>query len=356
MSNEQKKTLASDDRSLQVSSALNEIALSRIWAILCARRMLIVAVFGVLVMLAVVKVYFTPPVYLATIQFWAPTQGDIDFLTRVEVGVTGRDKDSIYTPDYVFQRFQRNFTNEAWFSEFASQWYSGQQGAATNFMSGTRPGLSEPTGGDSSLLEGRLEWSSPVEAVDLLAGYSRFVLDATSNELAEELRSLISAHVEDIDRRMGAQRMSSEAARVKQVALLDENIAIARALDLKKPALLEGKTGVTVVIADFESMPVYYRGYAALEAEKKALLNRKNNDLFVAGLEPLVMERALLVGMEVVPEKIKVARIPAGANARSSAIRPKAALTIAVAAVLGLVLGIAAALLMNSVVGTTVRL
>jgi len=205
-------------------------------------------------------------------------------------------------------------------------------------------------------LEGRLEWSSPVEAADLLAGYSHFVLDTTSNELAEELRSLVSAHVEDIDRQMGAKRMASEAGRVKQVALLDENIAIARALDFKKPVLLEGKAGGAVVIADFESMPVYYRGYAALEAEKEALLNRKNNDPFVVGLETLVMERALFVGMEVVPEKIKVARISAGANARSSAIRPKAALTIAFAAVLGLALGIAAALLMNSVVGTKARL
>jgi chain length determinant protein (polysaccharide antigen chain regulator) len=90
-------------------------------------------------------------------------------------------------------------------------------------------------------------------------------------------------------------------------------------------------------------------GYKLLEKEKAVLLNRKTDDPFIPQLRTIQTKIGQLEEMEVNPKKFKVVEIDQMAMPPNKPAKPKKALIVAVAGVLGLMLGIFIALIRRAI-------
>ncbi|SDU38454.1 Wzz/FepE/Etk N-terminal domain-containing protein [Pseudomonas orientalis] len=181
-----------------------------------------------------------------------------------------------------------------------------------------------------------------------------------------------------------ALRAQLKTLRTDRMAQLAEAIGIAKSLGINKPttpsslgdAERVSSNSVMRTEVNNQQIPLYFMGVEALEAEKRALnqrnsddfaeariaqiakelqllqsnrqvevLNRRENeDIFLAGVEPLRAEMARLRNLNIDMSRIKLVAIDRAAMEPLSAIKPKKTLIIIAGIVAGLVLGIAFAL------------
>jgi LPS O-antigen subunit length determinant protein (WzzB/FepE family) len=177
-----------------------------------------------------------------------------------------------------------------------------------------------------------------------------------------------------------ALRVQLKTLRVDRVAQLNEAIGIAKSLGIKKPttpsslgdAERAGSSSVMRTEVNNQQVPLYFMGVDALEAERNALNQRKsddfaevriaqiakelqmlqsnrqvevlnrreNEDLFLAGVEPLRAEMARLRNLNFDMSRIKLVAIDRAAMDPLSAIKPKKALIIFGGLIAGLLLSI----------------
>ncbi|AZE88316.1 Wzz/FepE/Etk N-terminal domain-containing protein [Pseudomonas orientalis] len=196
-----------------------------------------------------------------------------------------------------------------------------------------------------------------------------------------EADNLKRAQLLDELKALRAQLKTLRADRMSQLA---EAIGIAKSLGINKPttpsslgdAERASSNSVMRTEVNNQQIPLYFMGVEALEAEKRALnqrhsddfaeariaqiakelqllqsnrqvevLNRRENeDIFLAGVEPLRAEMARLRNLNIDMSRIKLVAIDRAAMEPLSAIKPKKTLIIIGGIVAGLVLGIAFAL------------
>lgn len=184
---------------------------------------------------------------------------------------------------------------------------------------------------------------------------------------------------------LSALRQQLKTARKFRIAQLDESIKIARSLGIIKPTApsalgdtaYKNPTNVIRTEVNYQQIPLYFMGAESLEAERTALLQRKsdeftevrvaqifhelqvlqenreiemlkkrsNEDLFLANVEEQRSERLRLSELNIDSQALQLVDIDRYALQPASPIRPKKPLLIVLGAVLGLILGIAVALL-----------
>ncbi|WP_248752113.1 Wzz/FepE/Etk N-terminal domain-containing protein [Pseudomonas sp. MWU15-20650] len=177
-----------------------------------------------------------------------------------------------------------------------------------------------------------------------------------------------------------ALRMQLKARRADRMAQLSEAIGIAKSLGIRKPSspssLGEGERGGAVSMMRTEinnqQVPLYFMGVEALDAERAALsqrksddfteqriaqiakelqllqsnrqievLNqRKNEDLFLKGVEPMRAEIARLRNLNMDMGKLQLVAIDKRAVEPASPIKPNKLLIVVLGAFLGVLLGI----------------
>ncbi|CRM31791.1 chain-length determining protein [Pseudomonas fluorescens] len=181
-----------------------------------------------------------------------------------------------------------------------------------------------------------------------------------------------------------ALRAQLKTLRTDRMSQLAEAIGIAKSLGINKPttpsslgdAERASSNSVMRTEVNNQQIPLYFMGVEALEAEKRALnqrnsddfaeariaqiakelqllqsnrqvevLNRRENeDIFLAGVEPLRAEMARLRNLNIDMSRIKLVAIDRAAMEPLSAVKPKKLLIIMGGIIAGLVLGIAFAL------------
>lgn len=187
-----------------------------------------------------------------------------------------------------------------------------------------------------------------------------------------ETDSLRRAQLQD---ELKALRAQLKTGRTDRVAQLNEAIAIARSLGIRKPstpsALGEsdrnGSSSVMRTEINSQQIPLYFMGVEALEAERAALMQRKsddftegriaqiakelqllqsnreievlnrreNEDMFLAGVQPVRAEVARLSNLNIDMSRLKLVTIDKQALEPLRPVKPKKVLVI----LLGLVLG-----------------
>lgn len=178
-----------------------------------------------------------------------------------------------------------------------------------------------------------------------------------------------------------ALRAQLKTLRTDRMSQLSEAMGIAKSLGINKPttpsslgdAERASSNSVMRTEVNNQQIPLYFMGVEALEAEKRALnqrnsddfaeariaqiakelqllqtnrqvevLNRRENeDIFLAGVEPLRAEMARLRNLNIDMSRIKLVAIDRAAMEPLSAIKPKKSLVIIGGIIAGLVLGIA---------------
>lgn len=93
----------------------------------------------------------------------------------------------------------------------------------------------------------------------------------------------------------------------------------------------------------------YMRGSKAIDAELSVLKNRQKDDPFIAGLRDIQEQVEYLKSIKIDPELVKVVRVDQSAQVPTSPIKPNKKLIVAVALVLGGMLGVFIALIRSAI-------
>lgn len=267
----------------------------------------------------------------------------------------------------------------------------------------------------------QLEYSKELDGPAIVNGLIQYAIERERTRLTEDLGVVITNKLESLQRdlnvlrvgyntdkevkitgltesdnlrklqledELSAIRLTLKTQRENRIKQLDEAIAIADSLGIKKPStpssLSEGTRVSGSVIkteVNNQNIPLYFMGTDALEAERKILLSRENDDftsgriveiqqelkllennrqiqilqsrenedLFLAELADKEKAIARLNGLKLNMDTLSLVTLDQLATQPSRAIKPKKIMIVAVGIVLGGMLGIFAALLRSAI-------
>ncbi|MCD7037895.1 Wzz/FepE/Etk N-terminal domain-containing protein [Pseudomonas sp. MAFF 311095] len=184
---------------------------------------------------------------------------------------------------------------------------------------------------------------------------------------------------------LSALRLQMKMQRVSRLAELAEAISIAKSIGINSPttpsamgaSAVRGAGQVMRTEVTNQKIPLYFMGTEALEAERTALAQRSNDDftnnrvaeiskelrmldvnrevevlnsrkdedIFLQGVEPLWAEEARLRGLSIDMSALKLVTVDRQAQEPLGPIKPKKALIIALSLMAGLMLGVLVALI-----------
>lgn len=267
----------------------------------------------------------------------------------------------------------------------------------------------------------QLEYSKQLNGPSIVNGLIRYATDVERERLTDDLKVVIDNKLDTINRKLEelrsgynaekevkvaqltekdtlkrlrlqdeleAIRLGLKTRRENRIKQLDEAIAIAASLGIKKPttpsSMSEGTRASGSVIkteVNNQNIPLYFMGTEALEAEKQSLLSRENDDfasgriveiaqelkllehnrqievlesrenedLFLAELAEQHKEISRLKGLKVNMDNLKMVSVDQFAAQPASPIKPKKTMIVAVGVVLGGMLGLFVALLRSAI-------
>ena len=269
---------------------------------------------------------------------------------------------------------------------------------------------------ESSYLRLELTYPASLDGVAILNGFVDYAINKQREQISADLKVIISNRLRELDAQINAARSSylsdkqgkiasfleadtlqkarledelkalrlqlkiEREARIQQ---LDEAIAIAKSLGITRPttpsAMADAAQGSSSRLVRTEitsqSIPLYFMGSQALQAERAALLKRttddftddrisqirkniqllevnrqvemlgkrSNEDVFLKDIEPLRAEVVRLGRLNTDMSHLGLASIDRKAQVPTDPVKPKKALIVALAVVLGLLLGLAIA-------------
>ena len=262
-----------------------------------------------------------------------------------------------------------------------------------------------------------LTYPASLDGVAVVNGLVQYSIDAVRKQIKADLETLIDNRLSQLDKNMAAARAAYEASKEVRIAQLseadalkraqlndelsalrqqlrtrrnnrinqlDEAIAIATSLGIRKPTTpsslgaseVTGQGSVIRTEVNNQQIPLYFMGSDALEAERKALRarrsddftepriaqiarelkllehnrqievleSRENEDLFLKDLAGWREEAARLRSLQFDAGSLKLVAIDQRAVEPRQPIKPKKALIVALALVLGGMLGVFVAL------------
>ncbi len=155
--------------------------------------------------------------------------------------------------------------------------------------------------------------------------------------------------INQLDSTIESARKVELDRRLDRVAQLKEAIVITESLKIGKPISDGPSLNINNVNkGEFQSFPLYMLGSDLLLAEKKVLESRENDDPFILVLRTLQQSLQQLESVQINKDKFGVVKIDLAAS-YGEKIKPKKSLILAVAGVLGLMLGVFVALIRRAI-------
>lgn len=349
--------LVLDPDSIQRSTAGDDISLLDLWAILARKRILIFGILAASLVTSVVIAYLTAPVYQATVHFQPQKFGAIEELDIPVYDSKDAQMDA-------FNKFQRNFMDRENLLDFfirkqLYKAYLNNHGNADTEIANTfeKKFLKDirlhEAGKGKGNLTATLNWKDAAEGAALLNEYSQEVIRKSTDQLVNKLNKKLLLRKEKIQTKIDLLRDSQQRATNDRLARLDEDINIAKELGIKRgKGLVEWHASNLIIDASVNQSTFFrgYEGYEVLEAEKRILQARKNNDPFTPGLNEELEELEYLDSIKIPDDLISVARMTSQATtALSPRIKPRKKLVIVIGGVFGLFLGVFMAFMSHAV-------
>ncbi|VAW48254.1 regulator of length of O-antigen component of lipopolysaccharide chains [hydrothermal vent metagenome] len=191
---------------------------------------------------------------------------------------------------------------------------------------------------------------SDVQVAEILNAIVQQAEQQTVNHIARQLKSEKRAQEQFVQQKISSARQVEQSRRLDRIAQLDEAIQITKGLNLNNPM----PSGPTLNVNNlnetggYEGVALYLLGSDLLEAAKKVLEQRKNDDAFIAKLRGWQESLQLLKSFKIEPEKFGVVQVDQAALFAEK-IKPNKGLVLAVAGVLGLMLGVFIALIRRAI-------
>lgn len=343
----------------------DEIDLFELWDGLVAEKLTIFAGFVITVLLATVYAFSVKPVYQAESYLLPPSVEKV--FPMNELAIVLDTDGGVNTPMSVFTQFQATLESRQTLKLVFDKYnlinsYNADIGslsemdkikaeklAFSKFIKDFS--INRPTGKEvSTAVSVSLALSlTAQEAADILNYLVTIAEQQTIHKIYKQILAEKQSRVGLLNDRISSVRKVASDKRLDRIAQLDEAIMITATLGIHKPV----SAGPTLNINNVNTEAVYNSalyllGSDLLNAEKSVLALRKNDDAFIPELRRLQEQLQKLQSLKVVESDFGVMKIDQVAI-YGDKIKPKKSLILAVAGVLGLMLGVFIALIRRAV-------
>ena len=187
-----------------------------------------------------------------------------------------------------------------------------------------------------------LAYSDPELVTQWLNQFIDFTNERTVHQLFSDVDSTIQAEIKRVRYQLASKFKLAEQRRHDRIISLQEALRVAKALGITEAGAFpmaadENPAGIAVNTAQ---VPLYMRGTKALETEITVLESRKSDEPFIQGLRDLQERLSFLEDLFVDADKLSAVTVDAVAKKPYRAERPRKLLLIAIAAMLGFMIGI----------------
>jgi chain length determinant protein (polysaccharide antigen chain regulator) len=321
----------------------DEIDLFELFQNLWDQKWLIAGITAVTTVLGIVAALIMTPTYQSEARLLPPLAQNVQ---EFSVGVSGVDM----SRDAVYAQLKTNLNSISLRRQFFEENVSDklepnpEQTPFERFEKNFNEKLqvSSPSGrdADTSIVVVTLEGKTSEQVAQWTNEFIEFTVQFTKQELVERAQFVIQSEVNKITNEIVSKRSIASSRIEDRIARLSEALIVARAMGLEKPMIENAANQLNME---------YMRGSISIAAEIKVLQDRESNDPFIDGVRNMQERIAFLNGLQIDPANIRVARIDQAAEIPTSPIKPKKKLIVAVALVLGGMLGVFIALIRSAV-------
>ena len=340
----------------------DEINLVDIWKILCKGKKVIIGSVIASMLVALVVVLLLPKIYRAKTVLLPPQLSDV-----VALSIPG-----IYTADsqIVYQGFLINLHSHGlryqYFKNFLLSDFQGKQQndkvddyeIFIKSFDKLLKIISKPQGKaqKNNFTTVTLDGKNYDRLADWLGKYIVLVDQHTVKKLVSDIQSQLKLRAEEIREQIATLRSVASRERQDRIARLKEAYIIAKLLQIEKPTgstFVAGdkkktpETRKTGLIFGSNEVPLYFRGYLALQGELEQLQNRKNDDSFIVGLRELQGKLSFLEKKKIDSKTVHAVQVDQRARTDGKPVKPKSTLIMLLGVVFGVIIGILAALIRN---------
>lgn len=319
----------------------DEISLSDLWRFLVRQWKVIGAITGLSVLGAVAYVLLVTPIYEAQAIVRPPEDKYVEVLNIPGINqVSSAD---------IFVKFTGNLKNSSFRQQFV------EENPQFSSLRGNVPDIREGNKNESGLFFVSLQGHEAKLLVDWVNAFILWAERRTIGDFFDTIEVKIANQKKEIEKQLQIGRDFASQRRLDRIALLENQIVIARASKIFDRQLsgysmvAEGqKSGETL---ETLQGPLYMRGVKELTAEKEGLEKRKNDEPFIPGFrekqEDLVKLDAGLKQLQAAKMMAHAVTVDQPAIQGKSPVKPRRMRVLAVSLVVGSIIGILVALVVN---------
>lgn len=339
----------------------DEIDLFELWQTIWSQKWLIIGLTLIVSTLAAVYSISLPKVYKAEVALLPPLQQDIEEINfSIEPTKAGNEnKDSsttsikfAYKSQEVFDLFKSellsNRTMEAFYDQYQLKSYflasdlestESQLRAYKKFVDSLSysPPAKNSAFNASSLT---MEFTDAEKTAEWLNQYIVFVENKTRQRILDGINNRLAQEKNQLTKQISTLIKQEKEERENKITRLEESLDIAN-----KAGIHDSITNKATGQFDAD----YLRGTKILAAEIEALKNRESDEAFALGVSKLSEKLKLIDSVNLTPDNLIPIQVDKTASIPDSPIKPNKKLIVAVAFVLGGMLGVFIALIRGAV-------
>ncbi|WP_414156933.1 LPS O-antigen chain length determinant protein WzzB [Pseudomonas sp. BNK-15] len=301
-----------------------------------------------IIALGLAYVVLVAPVYEAKLYIQPPSQSEIAQLNYGRGEGTGlaplsaKDVYSIYLKALQSEAVRDKFFRSAFLPTLTGAERSESRDALYAQFNGmlkvAQAGKDTP---DRYVLTANIE--DPRLAATWVSSYAEMAAERAKNELLSGTRSDISIMADNLDQQIRASRASAANKRTDQIAQLKEALRVASSIGLEKPPII-AETLSNEVSAGMNGSLTYMRGTKALQGEIANLESRTSDDPFIPNLRERQEKLNFLRSLKIDPSLVAMYQQDGAVSQPDEPIKPRKALIILLSVLVGVGLGVLAAL------------
>ena len=196
-----------------------------------------------------------------------------------------------------------------------------------------------------------IEWHTAEGAAELVNKYVDFVAQRTLIQAVNNFEYVQKNRLNSFLNNITAKRKAAEQKKNRRIAQFEEALAIAESLNIRRPAEIIATDLAKEAAQGLSAQPLYHRGSKILAVELESLRNA-DRDAFIPDMDlGNLQEQVERIKLTVLDQNnMKAIRIDSEALSPLHRIKPRRSLIVVLGALLGFMLGIMGALLVEFVV------
>jgi len=327
----------------------DEIDLFELIESIWKEKILIIIITVLVTSFAVAYALVAKPTYQATTVLYNPTVSAIQSYNfgRKEVGFSEYSISEIYNTfitNLNSQQLRTQFFEEIYLPSLTKEQQRAPRSTLFDSLSSAVSVKQSNPKENKDLYEVTVQQQDPVVAAKWANLYVQMAIALSKSEILENITSEVEARKASINLSIESALAKAQAMRQDEITQLKEALNIANAIGLENPSLPDGKA--TQEEANYVT---YMRGSKALKSQIETLEKRKDDHAFVPGLQNLIAQLNLLNALPLNFDKAEVVKIDKTALTPDTPIKPKKRIIVMIGFVLGVMLGVFAALIRTAI-------